>query len=177
MKKICCWIDESTRLKLLQRIKNLGAQLLVTYPRGFHQKYHSRELFHKRSKDSMYHRMLRKNQTLEAKCHEKDLLLESRDNKIEALEAKCHSKDVLLKSQNREIEVLRWQIQELQVLLRMQNNDHFARDNKIEAFATNQESRCPTFGDAPKGFSSKISEQRTISQKIKRPIVSQNVQE
>ena len=60
MKKICCWIDESTWLKLLQRIKNLGAQLLVTYPRGFHQKYHSRELFHKRSKDSMYHRMLRK---------------------------------------------------------------------------------------------------------------------
>ena len=111
-----------------QWIKNLGAQLLVTHPRGFHQKYQSRELFHKRSKHSMYRRMLRKNQTLEAKCQEKDMLLES-------------------------------------------------PDNTIEAFVTNQESRCPTLGDTPKGFSSKISEQRAISQKIKRQNVSQNAQE
>ena len=121
--------------------------------------------------------MRRKNQTLQANCHEKDLLLGSQDNKIEALEAKCHSKDVLFKSQKREIELLRWKIQELQVLLRMQNNDHFAGDNKIEALATNRESRCPTLGDIPKGFSSKISEQRTISQKIQTEHVSQNAQE
>ena len=63
--------------------------------------------------------MPRKNQTLQANCHEKDLLLESQDNKIEALEAKCHAKDVLFKSQKREIELLRWQIQELQFLIRM----------------------------------------------------------
>ena len=88
---------ETTRLKLLQQIKNLGAQLLVTHPRGFRQKYQSRELFHKRSKDQLYRRMRRNNQTLEANCHEKDLLL---------------------KSQNREIELLQWQILQLQVLLR-----------------------------------------------------------
>ena len=99
---------ETTRLKLLQRIENPGAQLLVKYPRGFRQKYQSRELFYKRSKQSMYRRMLRKKQTTEAKCHEKDMLLDR-------------------------------------------------RVNKIEAFATNQESRCPTIGDIPKGFSSKIS--------------------
>ena len=95
---------------------------------GFLQKYGSRELFHKRSKHSLYRRMLRKNQTLEAKCQEKDMLLES-------------------------------------------------PDNTIEAFVTNQESRCPTLGDIPTGLSSKISEQRAISQTIKRQNVSQNAQE
>ena len=91
---------ETTRLKLLQRIKNLGAQLLVTYPKRFGQKYQSREQFHKRSKDKMYCRMPRKNQTLQADCHEKYLLMESQYNKIEALEAKCQAKDVLFKGQN-----------------------------------------------------------------------------
>ena len=93
-------------------------------PDKFLEKYHHRELFHKRSKDNMYRKMRRKNQALETKCKEKDWLLANQNYKFEALEAKSHSKDlkiealeVLLESQSRENELLRRQIQELQVLL------------------------------------------------------------
>ena len=76
----------------------------------FLEKYHDRELFHRRSKDSMYRKMRKTNQALEAKSKEKDMLLESRNYKIEAL--------------SREIELLRRENQELRVLLGMWK-DHF----------------------------------------------------